>query len=182
MLFTNRSLTNYPNIIFDNTQLSFVENHKHLGVYINSKGKWDKHIDYIINKYARSLGLMRSMKFKMSRMSLNKMHLSYIRPIIEYANVLWDGCSNENESRIEKVQLEAARLVSGLTRSTSTNKIYQEIGWKTLHRRRKEKKNYLPQNSTQYCPFILKRFATVDRRPKYTLPSEKSDEFHRASL
>ena len=140
MLFTNRSLTNYPNIIFDNTQLSFVENHKHLGVYINSKGKWDKHIDYIINKCARLLGLMRSMKFKMSRMSLNKMYLSYIRPILEYADVLWDGCSNENESRIEKVQLEAARLVSGLTRSTSTNRIYQEIGWKTLHRRRKEKK------------------------------------------
>ena len=91
MLFTNRSLTNYPNIIFDNTQLSFVENHKHLGVYINSKGKWDKHIDYIINKCARLLGLMRSMKFKMSRMSLNKMYLSYIRPILEYADVLWDG-------------------------------------------------------------------------------------------
>ena len=72
--------------------------------------------------------------------SLNKMYLSYIRPILEYADVLWDGCSNENESRIEKVQLEAARLVSGLTRSTSTNRIYQEIGWKTLHRRRKEKK------------------------------------------
>ena len=82
------------------------------------------------------------MKFKMSRMSLNKMYLSYIRPILEYADVLWDGCSNENESRIEKVQLEAARLISGpgLTRSTSTNRNYQEIGWKTLHRRRKEKK------------------------------------------
>ena len=88
MLFTNRSLTNYPNVIFDNTQLSFVENHKHLGVYIKSKGKWDKHIDYIINKCARLLGLMRSMKFKLSRISLNRMYLSYIGPILEYADVL----------------------------------------------------------------------------------------------
>ena len=120
-------------IIFDNTQLSFVENHKHLGVYINSKGKWDKHINYIINKCARLLVLMRSMEFKMSRIPLNRMYLSYIRPILEYADVLWDGCSNENESRIEKVQLEAARLVSGLPRSTSTDRIYHEVGWKTLH-------------------------------------------------
>ena len=51
----NRSLSNYPNVIFEN--MSFVENHKHPGVYINSKGKWDKHIDYIYIKYARLLGL-----------------------------------------------------------------------------------------------------------------------------
>ena len=52
------------------------------------------------------------------------MYLSFIRPILQYADVLWDGCANENETCIEKFQLEAARLVSGLTRSTSTNKIY----------------------------------------------------------
>ena len=68
------------------------------------------------------------------------MYLSFIRPLLEYADVLSDGCSNENETRIEKVQLEAARLVSGLTRSTSTNRIYQEVGWKTLHQRCKENK------------------------------------------
>ena len=67
------------------------------------------------------------------------MYLSFIRPLLEYADVLYDGCSNENETRIEKVQLEAATLVSGLT-STSTNRIYQEVGWKTLQLRCKENK------------------------------------------
>ena len=75
-------------------------------------------------------------EIQMSRISVNRMYLSFIRPILQYADVLWDGCSNENETCIEKFQLEAARLVSGLTRSTSTNKIYQEVGWKTLLQRR----------------------------------------------
>ena len=62
------------------------------------------------------------MKFKMLIISLIGMYLSFIRLILDYADVLWDGCSNENETRIEKVQLETVRLVSGRTRST--NKIY----------------------------------------------------------
>ena len=88
------------------------------------------------------LGILRKLKMKISRRCLNQMFLSFVKPILEYADrdVVWDSCSNENANRIEKNQLEAARIITGLTRSTHLDNLYNEIGWNPLSQRRKERK------------------------------------------
>ena len=68
------------------------------------------------------------------------MFLSYIKPILEYADVVWDGCSTDNTDRLERIQLEAARIVTGLTRSTHLERLYNEVGWFPLSQHRKERK------------------------------------------
>ena len=140
MLFTNRLFTNYPSLIFGNPQLTFTNTHKHLGVTFNSSGKWEDHINEIINKCAKMIAVMRKMKMKLSRNCLNTMYLSFIRPVLEYADVVWDGCSLQNCNRLEKVQCEVARIVTGLTRSVSLDLLYKEVGWVPLSQRRKESK------------------------------------------
>jgi hypothetical protein len=42
------------------------------------------------------------------------MYLSFIRPVLEYASEVWDNCGQINSDRLEKVQLEAARIATGL--------------------------------------------------------------------
>jgi hypothetical protein len=42
------------------------------------------------------------------------MYLTFIRPVLEYASEVWDNCGQTNSDRLEKVQLEAARIVTGL--------------------------------------------------------------------
>ena len=39
---------------------------------------------------------------------------------------------------LQKIQNEAARIVTGLTRSVSINNLYRECGWVTLDERRKQ--------------------------------------------
>ena len=41
------------------------------------------------------------------------MYLSFIRPVLEYACVVWDNCSAEQSEKIESVKRRAARIVSG---------------------------------------------------------------------
>ena len=36
-----------------------------------------------------------------------------IKHILEYADVVWDGCSTDDTDRLERIQLEAARIVTG---------------------------------------------------------------------
>ena len=72
----------------------------------------------------------------MSRTALNQMYMSYMLPIVEYASVVWDGCSEEDSVTLQKVQNEAARLVTELTRSVSLENLYKECGWATLSQRR----------------------------------------------
>ena len=42
------------------------------------------------------------------------MYIVFIRPLLEYAAVVWDGCSQSEVEGVEKVQLCAARTVTGL--------------------------------------------------------------------
>jgi hypothetical protein len=41
---------------------------------------------------------------------------------------------------VEKIQLEARRIVTGLTKSASKDSLYFETGWETLANRRKNRK------------------------------------------
>ena len=62
---------------------------------------------------------MRKPKYSLNRNALNQMYMSYMLLIVEYASVVWDGCSEQDSVTLQKVQNEAARLVTGLTRSVS---------------------------------------------------------------
>ena len=65
------------------------------------------------------LGVMRSLKFKLNRKTLNQLYFSYLRPLVEYASVVWDGCTMYEKEQLERFHYEAARIVTGLTRSVS---------------------------------------------------------------
>jgi hypothetical protein len=48
--------------------------------------------------------------------------------------------------RLEQLQLEAARIVTGLTAYSSRDSLYQKTGWKKLSSRRERKKLCLMYN------------------------------------
>lgn len=59
--------------------------------------------------------------------SLEKLYMSFIRPILEYADVIWDTDNQTIIEKLEKVQLDAARIVfTGGTKLTSIAKLYEE--------------------------------------------------------
>ena len=142
ILFTLKFFEHFPNLIFNDTQIKFVEDHKHLGLTFSSNGKWHKHIDNILNSAAKVVGIIRKLKFTLSRIALNQIYVSYVLPIIEYSSVVWDNCFDQDAYALEKLQNEAARIVTGLTRSVSLDKLYRECGWVTLSERRKNQKLY----------------------------------------
>jgi hypothetical protein len=62
------------------------------------------------------------------------MYLIFIRPLLEYAGEVWDNCTLADSERLEKIQLEAARIVTGLTSYASILSIYKETGWTTKYK------------------------------------------------
>jgi hypothetical protein len=55
---------------------------------------------------------------------------------LEYSSEVWYNCGHVNSDRLEKLQLEAARIVTGLICYTSWDSIYREAGWEKLSTRR----------------------------------------------
>lgn len=59
-----------------------------------------------------------------------------IMQISEYASIVWDGCSVHDADKLEKVQLCAARIVTGLPIFVPREALYLETGWEILQTRR----------------------------------------------
>ena len=61
------------------------------------------------------LYVMRNLKCMLDRDSLNKIYISFVRPTLEYSNIVWDNCTQYEINAIERIPIEAARIVTGAT-------------------------------------------------------------------
>ena len=75
---------------------------KHLRIFLSNDGTWHKHIDYIKTKAWARINIMRKLKFQLDRRSLEIIYTTFIRPILEYGNALWDNCTQYEIEEIEK--------------------------------------------------------------------------------
>ena len=75
---------------------------------------------------------------------------------MEYASEVWDGCGLDVKNNLEKLQLEAGRIVTGLPIFASRESIYYETGWELLEDRRRFKRlNMFYSIHNQQCPQYL---------------------------
>ena len=130
----------HPPVFMSNQEINEVQFHKHLGIYIASDCSWHKHIEYVKSKAWSRINVMRKFKYTLDRKSLETIYIAFVRPILEYADVVWDNCTQQEKHEIEKIQLEAARIATGTTKLVSVQKLYDEIGWETLDVRRRKHK------------------------------------------
>ncbi len=99
---------------------------------------------------------MRKLKYTLDRKSLEIIYLSFIRPLLEYADIVWDNCTQYEKDAVEKIQIEAARITSGATRLVSIDSLYTEICWETLeHRRHSHKLNIFYKMKNGISPTYL---------------------------
>ena len=119
---------------------------------------WSSHIDYICKKSSKLLDILNSVSHKLSRKSLETMYFSYVRSILEYADILVCNTSQENLKQIDTIQKRAGKIVSGAIRCTSSNMIYEELSWQRLSDRR------------QNCMTILYSDIIHHRAPSFLFP------------
>ena len=101
--FVSRKINrlHHPPLIMNNQYINEVPYHKHLGLFLSSDGSWHEHINYITSKAWQRIYIMRKLKFLLDRDSLNRIYISFIRPVLEYADVVWDNCTQYEINALE---------------------------------------------------------------------------------
>ena len=74
----------------------------------------------------------------LNRDVLNKLYSTFIRPNFEYACEVWDNITETDSTKLDRLQHEAARIVTGLPKFCSIASLYAEIGWEILKSRREK--------------------------------------------
>ena len=66
---------------------------------------------------------MRKLKTKLDLKSLETIYIAFIRPILEYADLIWDNCPQYEKNELEKIRTEAARIATSTTKLISLSSL-----------------------------------------------------------
>ena len=129
-----------PKLNLNDSQLQIVSSHKHLGLRFSSKLQWRDHIKCIADTANSRLVMLKRLRTRLDRRTLEILYKSFIRPTLEYGSIVWDNCDEESKNMLDKIELEAARVVSRRIKGTHHQALYDEVGWETLRSRREQHK------------------------------------------
>ena len=106
---------------------------------------------FILKKKACSrLYLRRHVKHLLDRYSLIRIYFAFIRPVLEYGDVVWGNCTKKETNLLDSVQIEAGRIITGLPCNSSRQKLYHELGLETLENRPNKHKPILFYKNTKW--------------------------------
>ena len=103
-----------------------------MGLWITHNLKWDHHINSLVTKCSTLLELLKPLKFKLNRAVIEKIFLSYIRPIMEYGDIVWSGAPTSLLAKLDHLVVEAMRLITGAPARSNIASLYREMGWQLL--------------------------------------------------
>ena len=84
---------------------------KDLGVVFDCMLSFDSHIQTVINKANRNIGIIRRTFSYLTRKGFIKLYKALVRPHLEYGNAIWHPHLKRQSTSVEKVQRRATRLL-----------------------------------------------------------------------
>ena len=98
--------------------------HKHLGMMLDTKLDFSLHLKNVQNKINKTIGFLRKLQDTLPRTSLITIFRSFIRPHLDYGDIIYDrACNTSFHQNIESIQYNAALAITGAVRGTSREKL-----------------------------------------------------------
>ena len=80
-----------PSLVFNNNNnVLQTSSQKHLGVTLDVKLTFDEHLNNVLNKVNKTIGLLHKLQHLLSRSTLITIHKAFVRPHLDYGDILFD--------------------------------------------------------------------------------------------
>ena len=111
--------------------------HKHLGLLLDKRLALDRHVEKMILRANKGIGVITGIRRYLPRNSLLTIYKAFIRPHLDYGDAAYDYPGNASfAQKRESVQYNACLAITGCFRGTSRDKLYSELGLESLANRR----------------------------------------------
>ena len=98
ILFSNRKTkTVHPFLFFNGAIVNKVNEHKHLGLTLDSELSFSKHVNDKINKSRKLLGVLKFLSSYLPLFTLNQIYKMYIRPHLYYCDIVYHIPATANQ-------------------------------------------------------------------------------------
>ena len=121
VLFSRKvKVTAHPQLVFNNNPVHETATQKHLGMFLDFKLNFQEHFENMLNKVNKTIGLLRKLQNTLPRPSLLTIYKSFIRPHLDYGDIIYDQAYNASfQQKVESIQYNAALAIRGAIIGTS---------------------------------------------------------------
>ena len=130
------NVSHHPPLQLANYILSEEDSHKQLGLIFHRSLSWHTHVLSLYHKVITWLNVLRKLRLSVPRYTLLILCRSYILPLLDYGDVIYDNISTVDSHRLENLQTTAANFILGCMQTTSHLKILHELSMSPLNLRR----------------------------------------------
>ena len=129
VLTPKRTDFEFPNIVINNTIVEYVQEYKYLGIIIDSKLSFAKHIKNLNGRLNRVAGTSFSMKNILSLEAAKTFYFSMAYSLISYVIVVWGGSSLTLVDDLQVAQNKIVRnLFADKVEHHHTSDLYKALG------------------------------------------------------
>ena len=97
VIFSRKNIkTDHPIVYFNEAPVAHTTYQKHLGMHLDEKLNFNHHIKEKITKTNKGTGLIRKLANVLPRQSLITIYQSFIRPHLDYGDIMYDQRNNES--------------------------------------------------------------------------------------
>lgn len=177
ILFTNKRHSHVPKLTINKTSISWLKEVKYLGVVLDSKLTFKRHVEHIISKTNSAICLSYPLINRRSKLSShNKLILykSVIRPIILYACPAWVTLAKSHKNKLQTIQNKCIKMCLNTPPGTFLGPIHDSINLNSVHDQiknlsMKHHAKMIENNINPTITDLLKRNFTSKKR-KFTIP------------
>ena len=92
---------------------------------------------WIYHIYSFIQSIMIIISWLLYNIKLETLYVSYIRPLLEYGDVVWDNCNSALSDSLKLIHKRVGRIITGAILQTITEALYRELDRTSLKERRK---------------------------------------------
>ncbi len=109
----------HPPLVFNGIPVARKDSTKHLGMVLDEKLSFRKHIRESIAKAKVGIGVMKFLARHVNREILDMTYKLYVRPYLDYGDILFHNQSKDSMNLLEQVQYKAGLIFAGCWQGTS---------------------------------------------------------------
>ena len=122
-----------PPLVFNNNNVSQSFLRKYLGVILDFKLTFEDHLNNVLAKVNKAVGLLRKLRNLLPRTTLITISKAFIQPYLDYGDVLYvQAFNNSFNEKLESFQYDEYPALTGAARGTSKEKSIKNWDWSTL--------------------------------------------------
>ena len=121
-------------------------NTKFLGVYMDNKLSWKKHIEYTAGKVSRGIGIVLRARRLLNSAALKTLYYSFVYPFFSYCNHVWGSACPTNLEKLVLLQKRVIRIIAGAKYLDHTDPLFKKLGLLKL----------TEINTYAFCKFMYK--------------------------